>query len=83
MSTEQPQSLGADVAVVLNPLQVRQVQQFRERYAQWQACKVGAESQVLGKQVEELAFQVAFSVELALEQVETGAEGSPPLRVTN
>jgi len=71
MSTEQPQPLGASVAVVLNPLQVRQVQRFRELYAQWQTCQPGADSEALGKQVEELAFSVAFSVDQALGQAET------------
>lgn len=51
---------------------MRQVQQFRERYAQWQACEDATESTALGNQVNDLAFKVACSVELALEQV--GAE---------
>ncbi|MBP5107434.1 hypothetical protein [Pseudomonas protegens] len=50
MPTDKPQQLGASVAVVLNFLQVRQAQQFRELYAQWQVCEVAAESQVLAKQ---------------------------------
>ena len=70
MSTDQPQSLGASVAVVLNPIQVRKVQQFRERYAQWQACRDTPEMQVLAQQVADLAFEVAFSVDIELGQVE-------------
>jgi hypothetical protein len=71
MSEEnQPQLPAASVAVVLNPLALRQVYQFRERYAQYQACEDTAESQALAKQVDDLAFKLACSVESALEQVE-------------
>lgn len=70
MSTNKPQQPGAGVNVFLSPLQVCEVQQFRERYAQWQACENEADSVELGRKVKDFAFKVACSVDGALGQAE-------------
>ncbi|ROL68485.1 hypothetical protein BK634_11820 [Pseudomonas chlororaphis] len=70
MSTNKPQQTDADITLTLNPWQVHKVQQFRERYAQWAACTDGAQMQAMGRQVADLAIEVALSVESELGRVE-------------
>lgn len=66
MSTEQPQ----DLTVVLNSFTLGLMHRFRERYAQYQACQDTAESQALAKQVDDLAFKLACSLESVVERAE-------------
>jgi len=73
MSTDQPQQLGAPLAVVLHPHAMNLVQSFRERYAQYQACENAAQMRELGKQVDDLAFKLACTVESIVEQAEKDA----------